>query len=68
MPKPFRFSLENVLDYRRQLVDNARLELAAAQRVHQDQALKVEQFRVKQEEANACLESRHLLSSEECWL
>ncbi|WP_031386475.1 flagellar export protein FliJ [Desulfonatronum thiodismutans] len=68
MPKPFHFSLENVLDYRRQLVDNARLELAAAQRAYQAQTLKVEELRVKQEEAASRLESRHLLSPDEFWL
>jgi flagellar protein FliJ len=68
MPKPFQFSLENVLDYRRQLVDNARLELAAAQRAYQAQAQRVEQMRANQEEAASRLESRHLLPPEEFWL
>lgn len=68
MPKPFEFPLDNVLDFRRQLVDNARLELAAAQRNYQDQARKVEQLRGKLSEAADRLESRRLLSPDEFWL
>lgn len=68
MPKAFRFSLESVLDYRRQLADNAQVELAAAQKAYQSQARRVEQFRRKLEEAAAHLESRRLLSPNEFWL
>lgn len=68
MPKPFQFSLENILDYRRQLVDNARLELTTAQRAYQAQAQRVEQIRAKLEEASGRLESRHLLQPDEFWL
>ena len=38
MPKPFRFSLERVLDYRIQLEERARLNLARAQQAYQAQA------------------------------
>ncbi|MBU1228945.1 MAG: flagellar export protein FliJ [Proteobacteria bacterium] len=37
MPKPFVFRLEKVLDYRRQLADQARMALAQAQARHQEQ-------------------------------
>lgn len=37
MPKPFRFSLQKVLDYRAQLEDQARLALVKAQHAHQEQ-------------------------------
>lgn len=68
MARSFQFSLQNVLDYRRQLVDNARLELATAQRVYQVQAGKVEAMRAKLEDAASRLQSRHLLPPEEFWL
>ena len=68
MPKPFRFSLESVLDYRRQLVDNAQVELAAAQKAYQAQARRVESLREKLEEAAAHLASRRLLSPNQFWL
>ena len=38
MPRAFRFTLQKVLDYRVQLEDQAKLELAKAQRAHQAQA------------------------------
>ncbi|MGE4552970.1 MAG: flagellar export protein FliJ [Desulfovibrionaceae bacterium] len=38
MAKPFRFRLDKVLDYRRQLEDQAKLDLAEAQRLHDRQA------------------------------
>lgn len=68
MPKAFRFSLENVLVYRRQLVDNARLELAAVQKTYQAQAKKVDGIRVNLNEAVTRLESRRLLPPDEFWL
>jgi len=37
MPKPFVFRLEKVLDYRRQLEDQARMALASAQARHKAQ-------------------------------
>ncbi len=68
MPKQFRFSLENVLDYRRQLLDNARLELVAARKTYQAQAGKVETMRGKLEEAAVQLQSQRLLPEAEFWL
>jgi flagellar protein FliJ len=38
MPRPFHFNLQKVLDYRTQLEDQAKLELAKAQRAFQEQA------------------------------
>lgn len=40
MPKPFRFNLQKVLDYRAQLEDQAKLALAKAQAAH-DEALRL---------------------------
>ncbi len=37
MPKPFRFNLQRVLDYRSQLEDQAKLALAKAQQAHRAQ-------------------------------
>jgi len=36
MPKPFRFSLQKVLEYRGQLEDQAKIALAKAQQAHLD--------------------------------
>lgn len=68
MAGQFHFSLQNVLDYRRQLVDNAQLELATAQRDYQAQAGKVETMRARLQEAASRLQSRHLLPPGEFWL
>jgi flagellar FliJ protein len=37
MARPFRFNLQKVLDYRAQLEDQAKLALAKAQQLHQEQ-------------------------------
>ncbi|TVQ98912.1 MAG: flagellar export protein FliJ [Desulfovibrionales bacterium] len=68
MPKTFQFSLQNVLDYRRQLVDNVRLELVVAQRAYQAQVEKVEEMHDKLSEAAGRLESRNLPTPQEFWL
>ncbi|GAB6058459.1 flagellar export protein FliJ [Desulfonatronum parangueonense] len=68
MRKQFHFSLEHVLDYRRQLVDTARLELVAAQKNYQAQARKIDDMRRKLEEAVSQLQSRRLLSTAQFWL
>ncbi|SDB35843.1 flagellar FliJ protein [Desulfonatronum thiosulfatophilum] len=68
MRKPFHFSLEHVLDYRRQLVDSARLELIAAQKIYQAQARKLDDMRRKLEEAASQLESNRLLATAQFWL
>lgn len=68
MAKKFQFALEHVLDYRRQLVDNARLELVVAQKNYRAQAQKVDEMRRKLDEAAAQLQSQKLLSAAEFWL
>lgn len=42
MPKPFRFSLQKVLEYRGQLEDQAKIALAKALKAHSDQTRAVE--------------------------
>ncbi|MFZ5426542.1 MAG: flagellar export protein FliJ [Thermodesulfobacteriota bacterium] len=42
MPKPFRFSLQKVLEYRGQLEDQAKIALAKAQHAHREQTRAVE--------------------------
>jgi len=44
MPKPFRFSLQKVLEYRGQLEDQAKIALAKALKAHRDQELTVERL------------------------
>lgn len=48
MPKPFHFKLEKVLDYRGQLEEQAKAELAAAQSAYDAQAAVVNDLRTKQ--------------------
>lgn len=45
MPKPFRFKLEKVLEYRRQVEDQAKMALIQAEREHREQSEKVEDLR-----------------------
>jgi len=50
MPKPFVFRLEKVLEYRRQLEDQARMALAQAQARHDAQEAVLEDLRQRQAE------------------
>lgn len=68
MGKPFKFTLEKVLEYRQQLEDQARLALAEARRRHQRQAALLEDLEVelaRHEQAGA---DRQECSAEELWL
>ena len=44
MPRPFRFNLQKVLDYRTQLEDQAKLALAKAQHAHSEQVRAVQRL------------------------
>lgn len=68
MGRPFKFGLEKVLDYRRQLEDQARLALAEARRRYQRQAALVEELRgelLRHEQAGA---ERRERTADELWL
>lgn len=45
MPRPFHFSLQKVLDYREQLEEQAKMELAQAQQVYARQVEKAQALR-----------------------
>lgn len=49
MPRPFRFPLQKVLEYREQLEDRARLSLARAQKTHDEQLRLVREMGVRLE-------------------
>lgn len=68
MPKSFQFPLEHVLQYRRRLEEQARLELAAAQRTYQRQVRLLEEMRAKAREAEDHVKGRSELPSAELWL
>lgn len=68
MAKPFQFPLEHVLQHRKRLEQEARLELAVAQNTYQAEYRLVEGLRQKVREAEAHLKSQGNLSSDELWL
>lgn len=68
MAKPFQFPLEHVLQHRKRLEQEARLELAAAQNAYQAEHRLVEGLRQKVREAETHLKSQGELPSDELWL
>lgn len=68
MPRSFHFPLEHVLQYRRRLEEQARLELATAQHAYQVQIRLLEGMRAKVREAEAHIKAQSDLPSEELWL
>ena len=68
MARPFRFSLQRVLDYREQLEEQARLVLAKAQQAYQAQSDLVKSLREKLAAHEAGLFSKGAPSPQEMWL
>lgn len=68
MAKPFQFPLEHVLQHRKHLEQEARLELAAAQNAYQAEYRLVEGLRQKVRETETHLKSQGDLPSDELWL
>jgi len=67
MPRPFRFSLQKVLEYREQLEERAKLDFSRALRAHDAQADRVQRLR----EAMARHEARWFaepMSAADIWL
>lgn len=67
MTRPFRFSLEKVLDYRQQLEDEAMMALSRAQQVYQRQVDAVEALGAGLEAHEASLYEK-TLNADEMWL
>ena len=64
----FRFSLERVLDYRRQQEDQAKMDLARALAAHNAQAERLGALRAKLAEHEASLYSEKQLTENDLWL
>ncbi|THB66211.1 MAG: flagellar export protein FliJ [Desulfovibrio sp.] len=68
MARPFRFSLERVLDYRIQLEEQAKLALAKAQHAYTRQSDFVQSLRALLDEHEAKLHSDENLTPQAMWL
>lgn len=68
MAKAFHFQLEQILQYRQRLEEEARLELAVAQNAYQAQVRLLESLRQKIHDAENHLKSQSNLPAEELWL
>ncbi|QGY40086.1 flagellar export protein FliJ [Pseudodesulfovibrio cashew] len=67
MPKPFHFKLERVLDYRTQLEDQAKSELARAQHAFDEQAAVVDDL-LSRQAAHLASEAESRKSANDMWL
>lgn len=68
MATPFRFKLDKVLDFRRQLEEQAMLALAQARQRYAEQADRVEALRAEQAEAEARQARECLGTAADLWL
>ena len=64
----FKFKLEKVLDYRRQLEEEAMMLLAKATKARDDQQHELDQLRVSLEENEKTLHERRDMTVDEMWL
>lgn len=66
MPKPYVFKLEKVLDFRKQIEEQARLALAEAHRLHDEQKKVVQE--IEQKKINHQKKEYAKLSANDLWL
>ncbi|SMF27595.1 flagellar export protein FliJ [Desulfovibrio gilichinskyi] len=66
MPKPYAFKLEKILDFRKQVEEQARLALAEANRLHADQKKIVDGIELKKN--NHQKKEYEKLSVDDLWL
>ena len=66
MPKPYSFKLEKILDFRKQVEEQARLALAEATRLHADQKKIVDE--IEQKRINHQKKEYEKLSVDDLWL
>jgi flagellar protein FliJ len=68
MPRPFRFNLQKILDYRSQLEDQAKLAMAKAQQAHQQQVRLVGEINRNLVEHLETMSQAASLSAADIWL
>lgn len=68
MAGPFRFKLEKILEYRRQAEDQAKLALAQARRLKDEEAARVERLRLDLQACQRELSAKKQLTQADLWL
>ncbi len=68
MARPFHFKLEKILEYRRQVEDQAKLALAQARQLRETQAILVERLRLDLQACLSELSAKKQLSQADLWL
>jgi flagellar FliJ protein len=66
MPKPYAFKLEKVLDFRKQIEEQARLALAEAHKLHTERKKVV--FEIEEKKKNNQKKEYEKLSADDLWL
>ncbi|MBI9112095.1 flagellar export protein FliJ [Maridesulfovibrio ferrireducens] len=66
MPKPYAFKLEKVLDFRKQIEEQARLALAEAHKLHTEHKKVV--FEIEEKKKNNQKKEYEKLSADDLWL
>ncbi len=68
MPAPFRFSLQNILDYRIQMEEQARIELARAENEYRQQDQEIENLQARLQQIDRDFLEQSRISPNELWL
>lgn len=68
MARPFRFKLENILEYRRQVEDQAKLALAQARHLKEEQATLVARLDLDLQSCLRELSAKKQLTQADLWL
>jgi len=68
MPTPFRFSMQNILDYRSQMEEQARINLARAENDYQNQNAILEDLNSRLQQIEQHFLQQDSISPNELWL
>ncbi len=68
MPRPFTFNLQRVLDYRKQLEEESKLELSKAQRAYQSRVATVRSLRETIDAHEKAMYQGDRLTPQDMWL